>query len=91
MFSLLLILLGMRIRVEVRTNRGRVDAVVETKTMVYVFEFKLNGTAAEALKRIDCNDCARRFKGTGKRVYCVGASFDTASRNIGAYLTINSE
>ena len=40
---------------EVRSAAGRADAVVETDDAVYVFEFKLDGSADEALKQIDDN------------------------------------
>lgn len=38
---------------EVQSARGRTDAVVKTPKYIYVFEFKLDGTAEEALKQID--------------------------------------
>ena len=38
---------------EVRSAAGRADAVVETDDAVYVFEFKLDGSANVALKQID--------------------------------------
>jgi hypothetical protein len=34
---------------ETQTADGRIDCVVEMKQSVYCFEFKLNGTAEEAL------------------------------------------
>ncbi len=43
---------GQFVETEVRSARGRADAVVKTKDTVYVFEFKLNGTAEEALRQI---------------------------------------
>ena len=39
--------------ISVRSARGRADAVVKTPQYIYVFEFKLGGTAEEALKQID--------------------------------------
>lgn len=52
-FYIVFKLLGQFIHTEVRSARGRVDAVVETADAVYVFEFKLYGTAEEALAQID--------------------------------------
>jgi hypothetical protein len=52
-FFLVFTLLGQFTRAEERSFKGRADMVVETKDAVYVFEFKLNGTAEEALKQID--------------------------------------
>ena len=52
-FHVVFTLLGQFIRSEVRSSRGRADAVVHTPTAIYVFEFKLDGTADAALKQID--------------------------------------
>ena len=38
LFYLIFTVIGTRIRAEVRTNKGRIDAVVETSTHLYVFE-----------------------------------------------------
>ena len=45
--------MGQFTEAEVKSARGRADAVVKTPKFIYVFEFKLNGTAEEALKQID--------------------------------------
>ena len=52
-FYVVFTLLGQFVQAEVRSARGRADAVVQTKDVVYVFEFKLNGSAEDALKQID--------------------------------------
>ena len=46
-------LMGQFTGAEVRSARGRADAVVKTPKYIYVFEFKLNGTAEQALQQID--------------------------------------
>lgn len=50
-FYVVFTLMGQFVETEVRS--ARVDAVVKTKDFIFVFEFKLNGTAEEALKQID--------------------------------------
>ena len=52
-FYLVFKLMGQFTQAEVRTAIGRADAVVKTADYIYVFEFKLTGTAEEALKQID--------------------------------------
>ena len=52
-FYLVFKLMGQFTEAEVRSARGRADAVVKTPQYVYVFEFKLNGTAEEAIKQIN--------------------------------------
>jgi hypothetical protein len=45
-------LMGIYIRSEVRSARGRCDALVETADHIYAFEFKRDKSAAEALQQI---------------------------------------
>lgn len=48
-FYLLFMLMGLRIQAESKTNDGRIDAVAEVADHVYIFEFKLDKTAQQAL------------------------------------------
>ena len=52
-FYLVFKLMGQFTGAEVRTARGRADAVVKTPDYIYVFEFKLDGSAEQALRQID--------------------------------------
>ena len=52
-FYIVFTLLGQYTDAEVRSCHGRADMMVKTSDYIYVFEFKLNGTAEEALKQID--------------------------------------
>ena len=65
------------------TNRGRADAAVETAAGVFVFEFKLRGTAAEAVAQIRAKGYAEKYRASGKKVTLVGVVFDEATRNLG--------
>ena len=51
-FYLIFKLMGLQIGAEVRTNRGRIDAVIELDEGIFIFEFKLDGTAEAALAQI---------------------------------------
>jgi hypothetical protein len=81
-------MLGLYCRSEVRTAAGRIDTLVETKKYVYCFEFKLNGTAAEALAQIDSKDYLLPWSGSGKGLVKVGVSFDWEKRNIAEWKTL---
>jgi hypothetical protein len=85
-FFLVFTLLGQYARAEVHGSRGRADAVVETTDAVYVFEFKLNGTAEEALKQIDGKDYAVPYEAGNRRVVKIGAEFDKGTRNMERWL-----
>ena len=50
--------------------------VVETEGAVYVFEFKLNGTAADALSQIREKGYHEKYLRSGKKVTLAGVAFD---------------
>ena len=89
-FYLIFSLLGLRIEAEARTNRGRIDAVAATRDAVYLFEFKLDGTAEEALAQCRESDYARRYRDGTRPVMLVGVPFDTQTRNIGTWLSASA-
>ena len=78
--------LEFEVRTEERSAAGRCDAVVETKDAVFVFEFKLTGTAREALAQIDERGYAIPYEAGGKRVHKIGASFDEERRTLKEWL-----
>lgn len=79
-------LLGVAVEVEVRTNRGRLDAVVKTAQRIFIFEFKLQGTAREALDQIRSKGYVEPYLKDGRKLLCIGVAFDKPSRNIGEWL-----
>jgi small nuclear ribonucleoprotein (snRNP)-like protein len=82
---LIFTMLGLNSRSEVRIAAGRIDTLVETKSNVYCFEFKLNGSAEEALAQIDTKAYLLTWKGSGKKLFKVGVNFDREKRNIGEW------
>ena len=60
-------LLGYYTQAEVKSAIGRADAVCRTKDRVYVFEFKVDGSAEEALRQIDDKGylIPYKFEGSG--------------------------
>ena len=75
-------LMGFHTEVEYRTSRGRVDLVLKTADYIYVMEFKLNGTAEEALQQIEEKGYASAFAADGRKVVKVGVNFSDATRSI---------
>ncbi|MFN8578818.1 MAG: AAA family ATPase [Candidatus Sericytochromatia bacterium] len=78
---LVLTLIGVRISVEISTNIGRIDAVIETNDNIYVFEFKMDSTK-KALKQIEEKKYYEKYILKNKPIYLVGVSFDSKIRNI---------
>lgn len=82
LFYLIFKLVGLNIEAEVHTNRGRVDAVVELVDHIYLFEFKLDGTAEDALQQIQKSDYAQKYQLKTKSLTFVGANFASSQRQI---------
>ena len=86
-FYLVFRLMGQHVHTEVHNIVGRADCVVELKDTIYLFEFKLwsSGSPEDALAQIEEKGYATPYKSSGKKLIAVGASFDEAKRNIGAW------
>ncbi len=76
---------GMDISPECITNRGRIDAAIETPDRVYVMEFKI-GPSSRAMKQIKVKKYYEKFLLTAKQIMLVGVGFDTNERNIRDYV-----
>lgn len=74
-----------------RTNEGRIDAVMETPDHVYVMEFKRDRSASEALAQIKEKRYFVKFLSSGKKITLVGVNFDSDRRTISEYLTESVE
>jgi hypothetical protein len=79
-------LIGAMTEAEVRTNNGRIDAVVKTADHIFVFEFKLQGSAAEALQQIRDKHYAAPYRDDRRQKVSIGVAFSPATRNIGEWL-----
>lgn len=85
-FYLVFKLMGQFTEAEVRSARGRADAVVKTPKYIYVFEFKLNGTAEQALQQIDDKGYLIPYQTDGRKLVKVGVEFSAQDRNISKFL-----
>lgn len=74
--------------VEKVQSHGRVDCVIETPQYVYIFEFKLDGTADEALQQIEDKGYAREYASDTRRLYKIGASFSSETGTIEDWKTV---
>jgi Predicted AAA-ATPase/PD-(D/E)XK nuclease superfamily len=74
--------LGTMIQSEVHSAHGRADAVVQTDTDVYIFEFKFNETADAALKQIQDNGYADKYRASGRTITGIGINFKQGKRII---------
>ena len=79
---LLFKLMGFYTQAEYRTSEGRIDMVVKTPKFCYVLEFKLNGTAEEALAQISDKNYTLPFAVEDQQIIRLGINFDSTTRNI---------
>ena len=75
-------LMGFHTEVEYRTSRGRIDLVLKTSDYIYIMEFKLEGTAEEALQQINDKHYALPFEMDGRKLLKIGVNFSEKTRNI---------
>ena len=76
-------LLGFYIRTEVKSAIGRADAVCYTDNSIYVFEFKVDGSAEDALKQIDEKGYMLPYKlEDGKTLVKVGVNISSRIRTV---------
>jgi hypothetical protein len=75
-------LMGLYVKAEYHTSEGRIDLVLQTDTYTYVMEFKLDGTAEEALAQINDKNYALPFAVGNRKVVKIGVNFSSATRNI---------
>ena len=75
-------LAGLYTEVEYRTSRGRIDLVLKTRDYIYVMEFKLDGSAEDAIKQIEDRQYALPFSKDPRRLFKIGVNFSSTTRNI---------
>ena len=67
-------------------SQGRVDCVIETDKFIYIFEFKLDGTAEEALQQIEEKGYAREYASDPRKIFKIGCSFSSETGTIGEWM-----
>ena len=67
---------------EKEQSQGRVDCIIETDHFVYVFEFKLDGTADAALRQIEEKGYALPYVADKRKLYKIGVNFSSDTGTI---------
>ena len=75
-------LVGFYTQVEYHTSKGHIDLVLQTDKFIYVIEFKLDGTAEEALQQIHEKHYALPFASDRRKLFKIGVNFSAETRNI---------
>lgn len=75
-------MMGLTVRTEIHSSAGRCDMQILTNSYVYIFEFKIDDTAEEAIKQILEKGYAEPFVGDLRTVFIIGANFSTKTRTL---------
>ena len=79
-------LIGLYVKAEYHTSQGRIDLALQTDKYIYVMEFKLEGSAEEALRQIEEKQYALPFVTDKRQVFQIGINFSSQTRNIEKWL-----
>ena len=75
-------LMGEFVLCEVQNGKGRSDAVVWQKDAIYIFEFKMDGTAQEAMEQINSKDYPIAYKNDGRKIVKVGVNYSSTEKQL---------
>jgi hypothetical protein len=76
------VLMGQFVGVEQHYSQGRVDCIVQADNFIYLFEFKRDKSADEALLQIEEKNYAAPFASDKRKIFKIGVNFDSKEKNI---------
>ncbi len=75
-------LLGQYVFTEIHSAGGRADCIVETDDYIYIFEFKRDKSAEEALRQIEDKGYAKPYAADRRKLIKIGVNFDSKERTV---------
>ncbi len=82
------VLMGQFVGVEQHYSQGRVDCVVQADNYIYLFEFKRDKSADEALAQIEDKKYAEPFLSDKRKLFKIGVNFDSKEKNISEWKVV---
>ena len=79
-------LIGLNLDVEFGTARGFIDMQVKTPDYIYIMEFKVNGTASDAICQIEEKGYADQYANDSRRLFKVGIGFSKKTHTVESYV-----
>lgn len=70
-------ILGQYVFAEVHSSAGRSDCIIETDSYIYIFEFKQDKSAEDALQQIEDKGYALPYISSQKKIIKIGANFSS--------------
>ena len=75
-------MMGLYVRTEYQTSRGRIDITIDTDRYVYIIELKRDQSPEAALAQIEETGYAQPFLASGKQIIKLGINFSSETRTI---------
>ena len=75
-------LMGEFVLCEVQNGKGRSDAVVWEKSAIYIFEFKMDKSAKEAMAQINSKDYPIAYKSDGRKIVKVAVNYSSEKEQL---------
>ena len=80
--SFLLAAHGLRFRMEDVQADGRADVIAEHPCGVYIFELKVDESAAAAVEQVKAKGYDAPYRAKGRPIWAIGLSFDSKTRHL---------
>ena len=75
--------------IEKQNSKGRADIIIETDNDIFIFEFKLDKSAAEALEQIEEMQYALPYLDDNRSIHKIGVNISSESRTVDQWLVVN--
>ena len=85
MFYAIFASVGLNIKNEDTTNKGRIDFTVTTNDGIYIFEIKMKRIQQNALSQIKEKKYHEKYLSDNKDIFLVGIEFDEEEKNISGF------
>ena len=71
---------------EKQNSKGRADIIIESDKDIYIFEFKLDGSAAAALQQIEDKQYALPYLQDKRKLHKIGVNISSVTRTVDEWL-----
>lgn len=71
---------------EKQNSKGRADIIIESDNDIYIFEFKLDGSAEEALQQIEDKQYALPYLQDKRKLHKIGVNISSSMRTVDGWL-----
>lgn len=71
---------------EKQNSKGRADIIIESDNDIYIFEFKLDGSAEEALQQIEDKQYALPYLQDKRKLHKIGVNISISTRTVDGWL-----